>query len=335
MITLNDFSFLLTTAGNSRERLIATYNSIREQYLYNEIVIIYDNVKSHNINNQDTNLKEVVAEKRVYVSGGYNLALKECTKKCFVFVHDDTFIAPLFLENMIPHITDTQFCNFTTVEPPVFGEQFTIKKPIKDFGRSVDTFILQDFNKFAIEHINTLEEVTTDSPFGGFFMAGMVQPLLNIGGFDESFQPYFYEDSDLMVRMYQAGYTFVHALNSLVYHMGSLTSRESSDSRTAHELTHKIFLKKWKVEFEYFKNYTMLQGIPYNKVPVEIVCTNCNKQLEDYLNLISEESSIKVFVDGSKLTQEEVVYLQSLSYILKGIDELGAYQIGSVQIHCT
>lgn len=332
MITSNDFSFLLTTAGNSKERLIAAYNSIREQYPDNEIVVIYDNVKSHNINDQDTNLKEVVTDKRVYVSGGYNLALKECTKKCFVFVHDDTFIAPLFLENMIPHITDTQFCNFTTVEPPVFGEQSTMQKPIKDFGRSVDTFVLEDFNKFAMEHINALEEVSTDSPFGGFFMAGMVEPLLNIGGFDESFQPYFYEDSDLMIRMHQAGYTFIHALNSLVYHMGSLTSRESSDSKIAHELTHKIFLKKWKVEFEYFKNYTMLQHIPYKKVPVNIVCTNCNDQLKDYLSTISEESPITVSVNGEKLTQEEFAYLQSLSYIIGDIDEPGVYEIGSIQV---
>ena len=332
MITSNDFSFLITTAGNSRERLVAAYDSIRKQYPENEIVVVYDNTASHDINPQDANLKEIATDRRVYVSGGYNLALKECTKKCFVFVHDDTFIAPLFLENMIPHISETGFCNFTTVEPPVFGDQSTMQKPIKDFGRSTDIFILEDFNQFAIEHINALEETSTDSPFGGFFMAGMVEPILNIGGFDESFQPYFYEDSDLMVRMYLAGYTFVHALNSLVYHMGSLTSRESSDSATAHKLTHEIFLRKWKVEFEYFKNYTMLQHIPYKEVPVKIVCTNCNSEIDSYLNMISEKSPITVFVDGEKLTQQEFVYLQSLSYIIRDINEPGVYEVGSLRI---
>lgn len=332
MITSNDFSFLITTAGNSRERLIAAYNSIRKQYPENEIVVVYDNTASHQINPEDANLKEIATDKRVYVSGGYNLALRECTKKCFVFVHDDTFIAPLFLENMIPHISETGFCNFTTVEPPVFGDQSTLQKPIKDFGRSTDTFVLEDFNKFATQHINALQETSTDSPFGGFFMAGMVDSILKIGGFDESFQPYFYEDSDLMIRMHLAGYTFTHALNSLVYHMGSLTSRESSDSNIAHQLTHKIFLKKWKVEFEYFKNYTMLQRIPYKKVLTKIVCTNCNDQTQQYLSAISEESPITVFVDGTKLTQEEFGYLQSLSYIIGNIDEPGSYEIGSLRI---
>jgi hypothetical protein len=48
--------------------------------------------------------------------------------------------------------------------------------------------------------------------------------------------------------------------------------------------------------------------------------------------MISEESLIEVFVDGSKLTQQEFGYLQSLSYILQSIDGPGVYQIGSLQI---
>lgn len=332
MITSNDFSFLITTAGNSRERLIAAYQSIRLQYPHNEVVIVYDNVPSCQINNEDANLKEIATNERVYVSKGYNTALRECTSKCFVFVHDDTFIAPMFLENMIPHIGKKQFCNFATVEPPIYGEQSTPSKPIKDFGRSVDSFVLDDFIKFATEHISTLESTHTESPFGGFFMAGMVESILSVGGFDESFQPYFHEDADLMVRLHLAGFTFTQAFNSLVYHMGSLTSRVDGESNIAHIATHKIFLNKWKVEFEYFKNYTMLQGIPYEKVPVKLLYTNCTKQLEEYLDLISEESSIQVLVDGSKLTQEEVGYLQSLSYIIKSIGEPGTYQVGSLQI---
>ena len=332
MITSKDFSFLITTAGNSRERLVAAYQSIRLQYPHNEVVVVYDNVPSCKINSEDTNLKEITTKERVYVSKGYNIALKECSSKCFVFVHDDTFIAPLFLENIIPHINEKQFCNFTTVEPPLYGEESSAAKPIRDFGRSVDTFVIDDFIKFSTEHINTLERTSIESPFGGFFMAGMVKSILSVGGFDESFQPYFHEDADLLVRLHLAGFKFIQALDSLVYHMGSLTSRGSSESGIAHMTTHRIFLKKWKVEFEYFKNYTMLQGIPYTKVPVKITHTNCSQEFQDYLELISEESPIEVFVDGLKITQEEVGYLQSLSYINKSIKEPGTYQVGSLQI---
>jgi GT2 family glycosyltransferase len=56
-----------------------------------------------------------------------------------------------------------------------------------------------------------------------------------------------------MVRLHLKGYKFVLVLNSIVYHMGSLTSRGTEESTIAHDTTHKIFVKKWKIEFEYFK----------------------------------------------------------------------------------
>jgi len=332
MITLDDVSFLMVTPGRDKERIKGVYKSIRLQYPSNEIVIIYDNNIIQEINLNDINLKEVSTTERVYVSKGYNIALKECTKKCFVFIHDDTFIAPLFLENLIPYISETQFCNFTTVEPPLFGNTSIPQRPIKDFGRDIDTFVLEEFNKFAQEHINTLDESTMNSPFGGFFMSGMVSSILSVGGFDEDFQPYFYEDSDLMIRLHLSGFRFIHVLDSLVYHMGSLTSRGTKESDLSQKTTHKIFINKWKIEFEYFKNYTMLQDIPYIKKPIKIICNNCSEHIEEYLNMFSEESSIEIIVDGLNLNQQELGYLQSLSYILQSINDPGVYQVGSLQI---
>lgn len=330
--TLDNFSFLIVTAAKDKNRLKEAYRSIRLQYPENEIVVVYDNTTAVLLNNQDSNLVEIPTTERVYVSRGYNLALGSCSKPYFVFLHDDTFIAPNFLENIIPHISETRFCNFTTIEPPLFGNSDTIATPKRDFGRSLDTFIVEDFNKYVEEYVQTLEQKTVEAPYGGFFMAGSTASILSVGGFDETFQPYFFEDSDLMVRLYLANFRFIQVLDSIVYHMVSLTSRGSDESEVAHITTRKIFLKKWKVEFEYFKNYTMLQAIPYARVPVKIVHTNCSQDFQDYLELISEESPIEVLVDGLKITQEEVAYLQSLSYIIKSIEEPGTYQVGSLQI---
>lgn len=330
--TLNSFSFLIVTAAKDENRLREAYRSIRVQYPENEIVVVYDNTPAVLLDNQDLNLVEISTTERVYVSRGYNLALNNCSKPYFVFLHDDTFIAPNFLENMIPHISETQFCNFTTIEPPLFGNTDSIAAPIRDFGRSLDTFVVEDFNKYAEEHIQTLRQKTIEAPYGGFFMAGSTASILSVGGFDETFQPYFFEDSDLMVRLYLANFRFIQVLDSIAYHMVSLTSRGGPESQIAEEITHKLFVKKWKIEFEYFKNYTMLQGIPYARIPVKILHTNCPQDFQDYLQLISEESPIEVLVDGLKITQEEVAYLRSLSYIIKSIEEPGKYQVGSLQI---
>jgi len=331
--TLSDFSFLLVSTAKDRQRLMEVYRSVREQYPKNEIIVVYDNNEPLYLSKEDSNLIEVSTMEKVYVSTGYNIALSKCTKSYFVFIHDDTFIAPMFLENIIPHISETTFCNFTAVEPPVFGDSTTIQKPIKDFGRTMDTFILDNFNKFAKNYIETLKEKTIASPFGGFFMAGSVKSILSIGGFDETFKPYFYEDSDLMVRLHLSGFRFVQVLDSLVYHMVSLTSRVDVDSSKIEEFTHNLFIKKWKVEFEYFKNLTMLQGIPYKNIPIKIKCINCNNQLEEYLSLYSEDSTIEVEVDGSKLSKEDLGYLQSLSYIIQDTSLEGSYSLGSLNIN--
>jgi GT2 family glycosyltransferase len=334
MITLNDFSFLMVTRGTDVKRLAGVYKSIRQVYPENEIVVVYDQVSNIQINPSDQNLKEVYSSDRVYVSSGYNLALKNATKTCFVFIHDDTFLAKNFLENIIPHISEKQFCNFTTVEPPIYNDPDTLLKPIKDFGRSMDVFNLDSFNAFCEEHVKNIHDPIVPSPFGGFFMAGFKSSIDSVGGFDEYFQPYFYEDADLMLRLHDAGFTFVQVLNSIVYHMGSLTSRGTSESDESMRTTSMLFVKKWKTSWEHARNYTLANSIPYKRIPVEIHAVNCPPQLESFFSLIHEENSDMIIkVDGTRLTQQDFEYLQSLPYVLQSIDEDGQYELGNLIVN--
>lgn len=333
MLTLNDFSFLIVTKVNDVNRLRGAYQSIRRWYPDNEIVIVYDGVPSVNLNLNDKELIEVHSSNRVYVSAGYNLALKHSTKQCFVFVHDDTFVASNFLENIIPHISENQFCNFTTVEPPIYNDPDTLLKPIKDFGRSIETFNLEIFNSFCEEHVKQITNPVVDSPFGGFFMAGFKSSLDSVGGFDEYFQPYFYEDADLMLRLHIAGFKFVQVLNSLVYHMGSLTSRGTTESDNSMRTTSVLFIKKWKTAWEYARLYTLGNGIPYKRILAEIECKNCSPELQAFISLINEPNNyIKVSLDGTKLDRQDFEYLQTLPYVLQSIEEEGQYKLGNLTV---
>lgn len=333
MLTLNDFSFLIVTQAKDTDRLLGAYNSIRYFYPNNEIVIVYENTKDNKLNPEDNNLIEVYTDKRVYVSVGYNIALKHCTKKCFVFFHDDTFLGPNFLENIIPHITEKQFCNFTTVEPPIYNDPDTVQKPIKNFGRSMKEFDFEEFCKFCNDHVNKLTTTTVDSPFGGFFMVGYKESIDSVGGFDEYFQPYFYEDSDLMIRLYQAGYNFIHVLNSLVYHMGSLTSRGTEESTQSSITTSRLFLKKWKAPWEIIREYTLLNKIPYKEVSFKIQAENLQGNLKSFIELISDDkSNITISFDANTLSNEDLNNLQTLPYILQSIDEPGNYELINIKV---
>lgn len=333
MITLNDISILIVTAANSIPRLELVYNNIRTQYPDNEIVVVYDNIDKKLLTLEDPNLIQVTTDKRVYVSIGYNLAVEHCSKSCFVFLHDDTVPAPNFLENLIPHITENVFVNFALVEPPKFGNTATIQNPIRNFGFNESEFDKDEFNSFCEEHIQNLPHKVEPATFGGFFLSGFKKSFLSIGGFDENFQPYFYEDSDLMVRLHMAGFRFVLALDSIVYHMGSLTSRGTEESTHAHKTTHDIFLRKWKTSFEVIKQYTMLNGHEYQKPSIYFSIVNSNIHIQQITSLLHEDNGrVQVDIDGHNFYQQDVDNLFLFPYILGDMEYGDVYEIGNLKI---
>jgi GT2 family glycosyltransferase len=333
MITLNDISILIVTTAKSISRLKSVYNHTRTQYPDNEIVIVYDDVNEEVLNTNDPNLIQVTTDRRVYVSIGYNLAIKHSTKPCFVFLHDDTYTAPNFLENLIPHIKKDIFANFVQIEPPKFHTTSILQKPIKNLGLNENEFDKNELDKFYHEYTPTLPYKVEPAPFGGFFMSGYKESFLNVGGFDEEFQPYFYEDSDLMVRLHMVGYRFVLVLDSLVYHIGSLTSRGTEESVIAHTTTQNIFLRKWKTTFEIIKEYTMLNGFEYKNPNLDIILHNPNKGVQDLVDLFnSTKGNIEVQVDGNKFYQQDVDYLLLFPYIIKDMEYGEIYEIGNLKI---
>jgi GT2 family glycosyltransferase len=333
MITLNDVSILIVTAAKSIPRLESVYTHTRAQYPNNEIVIVYDNIREKLLNVEDHNLIQVTTDRRVYVSVGYNLAIKHSTKSCFVFLHDDTYTAPNFLENLIPHIKKDIFATFVQIEPPKFHTISTLQKPIRNFGLDESSFNKNELNKFYYEYTPTLPHNVEPAPFGGFFMSGYKDSFLSVGGFDEEFQPYFFEDSDLMVRLHMEGYRFVLVLDSLVYHMGSLTSRGTEESATAHTTTQNIFLKKWKTTFEIIKEYTMLNGFEYEKPSLDIILHNPNSNIQYIINMLnSPKGEVEVHIDGNNFNQQDVDYLLLFPYLTKDMEYGEVYEIGNLKL---
>lgn len=335
MITLNDISILIVSSTTNLSMLRDVYHHTRNIYPCNEIVIVYDGIDVSQLINDDKLLIQIPTSRRVYVGEGYNLAVKNSSKSCFVFLHDDTFVAPNFLENIIPYISENVFCNFCQVEPISSNEVDTIKKPIIDFGGRNFPFDKDSFFKFYYERSAQLERKVEESIYGGFFMAGFKDSFLKIGGFDEDFKPYFFEDSDLMTRMHIAGYSFVLSLDSLVYHVGSVTSRiDSYQSHFSHLKTFNIFLKKWKTTFDLYKEYSMKNKIKYNRNKIKFKYKNCNQYLINLIKLIEDDDNFNILIelDGNNMTQTDTSHLLSLPFIINDTVEAGIYNVGNLKI---
>ena len=72
--------------------------------------------------------------------------------------------------------------------------------------------------------------------------------LLTLGGFDDIYTPYLWEDADLGYRAWKAGYQFIYEPKSVIYHQESYTiDRESKSLRGRRILTRRnSFIFTWK-----------------------------------------------------------------------------------------
>jgi hypothetical protein len=115
--------------------------------------------------------------------------------------------------------------------------------------------------------------------------------------------------------------------------MGSLTSRSGQEGIDSSKTTAGLYIKKWKTTWEYMRQYTLANGIPYKRIPVEIKGENCTPQLQEFIELINEPGSdISVQFDMRSLQNQDFEYLQTLPYILQSIEEKGEYELGNLKI---
>ena len=226
---------------------------------------------------------------------------------------------------MINHIDEKTFCNFALIEPNLYNKQDSILSPIRNFGRNSLDFDNHAFEKFCENHVESMpnDKVVTPSVFGGSFMCGFIKSLLDIGGFDESITPYFNEDSDLIVRMILKNYKFIYIANSLVYHMGSLTSRKNNiESSLASIVTNNKFLKKWRIPFDLIKENTFQKHIPLVKLNVKIKTKNIKDyKIVNYINNISDNMNNNInnysnVIINSDFNSKDMAYINVLPYIV-------------------
>lgn len=194
----------------------------------------------------DPNVKSFYFTSRKTFSDTYNKAIELATKDYVVFAHNDMVVAPGWLENIEKHLHPQNVVSYTTMEPPIFSDHERPGKIIKDFGSDILTFD-KIFYEYTWDKIQGYRNQT--EPGITFFMALSRQVLLDMGGFDNIFNPYFSEDDDLIRRLKYQKLNCFTSLDSMVYHFVSKTSRFSEEAKlkTAEieRNSNRIYLQKW------------------------------------------------------------------------------------------
>lgn len=219
----------------------------------------------------DKNLKYFYSEETKTLSDTYNKAAEISSKDFITFLHNDMVISPNFLENLEKHLHKDRVVGYTTVEYPIFPSP-RIGKIIQDFGDSFQNFDNKFFDFSSKEQQNSKNQTEDGITF---FMSLCRKTFLNMGGFDNIFNPFMSEDDDLIRRIKLKGLHCFTSRDALVYHFVSKTSRFSEEYKATtqriEQNSNRTYIRKWGSQNS------------YNRYFIKFHVNNCNKE---YLHLL-------------------------------------------------
>ena len=99
--------------------------------------------------------------------------------------------------------------------------------PKDEFGVYDDDFSSDYFDKWSTEFSNDNDIQVRKAGGAGYFCR--VEDHKWIGGNDPIFEPMYWEDKDLFIRMQLEGYKFIMTSKSVLWHFASRTSRFPDD----------------------------------------------------------------------------------------------------------
>lgn len=252
---MNPISFVVPTHNNLRY-LKNAYRSIRKYAGPEHEIIILDDASTDGTVQwletlQDTKLVIWRNDNtRLGHTITYNIGGKLASNNIFTILHADMFIGPNYVENALKHLKPGTVVSATRIEPPLHPEGK--EKIVRDFGLWPETFTEKEFISFVEQEQTDRNGKTTRGIFAPWFIYR--DDFLRIGGHDELFAPFPYEDSDIFQRFILAGYELVQSRDSLVYHLTCRGHKWTDDKEIgkvdnsymiAEVNARKNYLRKW------------------------------------------------------------------------------------------
>ena len=120
----------------------------------------------------------------------------------------------------------------------------TVFVDFDEFGEYDDNFDNEYFDQWATEFTKDNDIQIRKGGGAGYFCR--VEDHINIGGNDPIFQPMYWEDKDLFMRMQMEGYKFIMTSKSLIWHFTSRTSRFPNGERELDNNKRPAHIVRWE-----------------------------------------------------------------------------------------
>ena len=274
---------LIIPSYNTEKHLINTYNSVRKYYKDVEMVIINDgstdNTSEWLESLKDDNVIKINSKERKGHTYFYDEGMRQATNEIVGIMHSDMIIGPNYIENILKHLERGKVVCATRIEPPIHpaGKE----KIVMNFGMDHNDLKLDEFEKFCNEKSNEFKDITTKGIFAPWVL--YKEDHFAIGGHDQIFAPYGYEDSDIFNRWILAGYEMIQSRDAFVYHLTCRGHRwnngigiENDDYQVTMNRCSRDFVRKWG---DWITNNEYQFPIINPKYDIGFIVNNCNHQL--------------------------------------------------------
>jgi glycosyltransferase involved in cell wall biosynthesis len=213
-------SFIIPSYNNLRH-LKNVYSSIKRNETEAEIILLDDGSIDGSwewmVETAKSDSLVIIhrSEERIGHTLLYNAGIDMATNEIVGILHADMLIGPNYVKNILKHLKRGRVVCGTRVEPPLHpsGKE----KIIKDFGMDFDTLDIVGFETFCVEQQIVCEDTTTTGMFAPWVL--YKEDFQRIGGHDDLFAPFPYEDSDIFQRWILAGYKLIQSRDAFVYHL--------------------------------------------------------------------------------------------------------------------
>ena len=199
------------------------------------------------------------------IGGGIDYCVSKVKTEFVNILHSDFWVAPNQDIELLKLYDDVEpnerlIASSFRIQPNIFPNDppyrpGTVFVDFDEFGAHDVDFERDYFDRWATEFSKENDIRVRKAGGAGYFCR--VEDHINIGGNDPRFEPMYWEDKDLFMRMQMEGYKFIMTSKSVIWHFTSRTSRFpdgtkvlDNDKRPAH-LVHweqratQRFIEKW------------------------------------------------------------------------------------------
>ena len=248
---------------NNLPYLKLTIESVRKNAYYNDMPIVVfaenctDGTNEWLEENKDKLNLDVYIENNETqrgIGGGIDFCVSKVKTEFVNILHSDFWIGPnqdIELLKLYDNVDkgDRLIASSFRIQPRIFSNDppyrpGTIFYPIDSFGAFHHDFEKDVFDEWAVEFSKDNDINVRKAGGAGYFCR--VEDHKWIGGNDPIFEPMYWEDKDLFMRMQLENYKFIMTSKSVLWHFSSRTSRFPDDNLT----TRPKHLAEWEMRSE-------------------------------------------------------------------------------------